>query len=333
MKRQTMALVMIGVLMVAAGGLLAISETDYDVDLRSVVEIWSDLIRDADRVGLTITRVSAKREMEIGRKIEEEMLRKRRRADNGLQAYVAGVGATLARHVQRKGISYRFYVLDSTIIKAHATPGGGVYVTTGMLNFLQSEAELAAILGHEINHVDLKHCIERLQHELAAKILGDNLAVIVRIGYRLVGVGFNEQQELEADAGGVILAAKAGYDPRARIAIHERLAKVKGQKSREEKQPPLMVQELGTAVWKALKQYFATHPPALLRIQHLERVYDRNESIWQRRKFYVGRSNYRDRIARKSDERGDEWQMYGKAPKPALVTREKTSSPEHPHQE
>ena len=230
MKRQTMALVMIGVLMVAAGGLLAISETDYEVDLRSVVEIWGDLVRDVDRVGLTITRVSAKREMEIGRKIEEEMLRKRRHADNGLQAYVAGVGATLARHAQRKGISYRFYVLDSTVINAHATPGGGVYVTTGMLNFLQSEAELAAILGHEINHVDLKHCIERLQYELAArKIVGDDLAGIVRIGYWMGGVGFNEQQELEADAGGVILAAKAEYDPRAGIAFHERMAQVKGR--------------------------------------------------------------------------------------------------------
>ena len=85
------------------------------------------------------------------------------------------------------------------------------------------------------------------------------------------------------------------------------MAQVKGQKSREEKQPPLIVQELGTAVWKALKQYFATHPPALLRIQHLERVYDRNESTWRRRKFYVGRSNHRERIARGSDERGDEW--------------------------
>lgn len=308
MHRQTIALVLIGLLMAGAGSLLATSRTDYQVDLGSVVEIWSDLVRDVDHLGLTITRVSAEREMEIGREIENRMVTV---GSPILQAYVTEVGETLVKHVRRKGISYRFHIVGSKKVNAYAIPGGGVYVTTAMLDFLKTEAELAVLLGHEISHVDLKHCIERLQYELAArKVVGDDLATIIKIGYGLVGLGFSEQQELEADAVGVILAAQAGYDPHAGIALFERLAKVWERRKQEEKQPTLMVQELGGAVWTALEQYFATHPPAELRIGQLKRVAERNARVWQGQRFYIGRTNYRDRVPRGSDERSGEWRTY-----------------------
>ncbi len=307
MKRRNVFLMIICLLTAFAGSLLVISRPDHEVNLEAVVEIWSDFVRDADRVGLTITQVSVKREMEIGREIERKISMHGRLTDDPeLQAYVTSVGQPLLEHVQRKDIRYRFYIVDSPMINASAVPGGGIYVTTGMLNFLESEAELATILGHEISHVDLKHCIERLQYELAArKIVGRDLAMITAIGYRLVNLGFNEQQELEADAGGVILAAKAGYHPRAAITVFERLAKVKGDGGRKERRekPTLMVEELGTAVGKALEQYFATHPPTAKRIRQLEQVLERNARAWRGQTFYIGRSNYTDRIPRSSDER------------------------------
>jgi predicted Zn-dependent protease len=311
MKRNAV-LVSICLLTVTAMGLLAMSRTDYEVSLESVVEIWADIIRDVDRVGLTITRVSDEREMEIGQEIEKHRPWPLK-DDPVLQAYVTSVGETQVAHVQRKGINYRFHIVDAPMINAFAIPGGGVYITTGMLNFLETEAELAAILGHEISHVDLRHCIERLQYELAArKIVGRDLAMIARIQYQLVHVSFNEQQELEADAAGVILAAKAGYDPRAANTVFERLAKVKRErqvKKPREKQT-LMVGELGIAVEKALEHYFATHPPTDKRIRQLEQVYARNAPAWRGQQFYVGRSNYRDRIPRLSDDRNEEYQTY-----------------------
>lgn len=306
MTRRNVVLTLICLLTAAAGILVAIDKTDTDVTLESVVEIWADIIRDVDRVGLTVTRVSAEREMEIGREIE------RHRPwpltnDPALQAYVASVGQALLPHIQRKPISYRFHVVDSPMINALALPGGGIVITTGMVNFLETEAELAAILGHEISHVDLRHCIERLQYEMAArKIVGRDLATIARIQYRLVHVSFNEQQELEADAAGVILAAKAGYHPRAGKTVFERLAKVKGERSQREEKPTLMSAELGTALKKALEHYFATHPPSSKRAQQLERLFERNAPTWRLQKFYVGRSNYRDRIPRSSEERPEE---------------------------
>jgi predicted Zn-dependent protease len=307
MKRNAV-LVGICVLTATAVGLLAISRTDHEVSLESVVEIWADVIRDTDRVGLTVTRVSVEREMEIGQEIEKRRPW-RLTNDPALQAYVAAVGQSLVPHIQRSGIGYRFAIIDSPMINAFALPGGGIVITAGMLNFLESEAELAAILGHEISHVDLRHCIERLQYELAArKIAGRELAMIARLQYQLVNLGFNEQQELEADAGGVMLAAKAGYDPRAAITVFERLAKVKrgwqGKKPRGK--PTLMVAELGTALEKALEHYFATHPPTDRRVRQLESVINRNASAWRGQQFYVGRSNYRDRTPRSSDARPEE---------------------------
>lgn len=307
MKRQKVVLVGICLVTAVAGSLLAISQTHQEVDLESVVEIWADLIRDADRVGLTITRVPARREMEIGREIEQELKGHwRLKEDPKLQAYVASVGEALLQHIQRRAISYRFYIVDSSDINAYALPGGAVYVTSGMLNFLKSEAELASILGHEISHVDLRHCIERLQYELMTrKVVGKDLAIVARIGYTLVALGFNEQQELEADAAGVILAARAGYDPRAPIATFERLAQF--ERGEKRKKPTLMVEELGIAVGKALEQYFETHPPTEKRIRELHLVFQRNQGAWRGQKFYIGESNYWDRIPRSSSDRPSEW--------------------------
>ncbi len=310
--RRNVVLVGVCLLTATAVGLLAMSRTDHEVSLESVVEIWADVIRDMDRLGLTMTRVSAEREMEIGQEIEKHRPWPLK-DDPALQAYVTSVGQALLPHIHRKGISYRFYVIDAPMINAFAIPGGGVYITTGMLNFLETEAELAAILGHEISHVDLRHCIERLQYELAArKIVGRDLAMIARIQYQLVHVSFNEQQELEADAAGVILAAKAGYDPRAGKTVFERLAAVKRERERKEQRekPTLMVEEVGTALKKALEHYFATHPPSSKRAQQLERLFERNARAWRGQKFYVGRSNYQDRIPRSSEERMYEYNSH-----------------------
>lgn len=291
MTRRKVRLALLVLLAAAAVGLLAQSRTDYHVDLRSVIEIWGELVRDVDHIGLTVTRVSAKREMEIGREIGNEIARHERLIDGDPRlSDLERVAEALLKHIRRKEIEYRFHVVDSSHVNAFAVSGGGIYVTTAMLDFLQSEAELAALLGHEISHVDLMHCIERLQYELAArKIVGAGLAEIVAIGYGLVSLGFSERQELQADATGMILAAKAGYDPKAAIALQQRFAMIQGEAKETGEQPTLMLGELGAALGKALEQYFATHPPAHLRVRHLERTYQRNASDWKSREFRVGR--------------------------------------------
>lgn len=255
LNRHTISLVAIGLLTALAAALLTASRTDHEVDLGTVVEIWGDVLRDVDRFGLTLTRVSTEREVEVGREIETMIARRQRLgplvSNPKLLAYVTGVGEALAQYAQREGIEYRFHILGTDNVNAYAISGGVVLVTRGMLDLLESEAELAAILGHEISHVDFNHCIENLQYELIArKVVGHDLAAIASLGYSLIRVGFSEQQELEADAGGMILAAKAGYDPQAAIGAFRK---------------PRHIEEIssdGGVVQRAIAQYFATHPPA-----------------------------------------------------------------------
>ena len=294
-------LVTLVTLAAVAAILLGRSKTGHETGLDSVLELTTDLTRDANQVGLVVTRISDEREVEIGREIERKIaasgLVKR---DPALQAYVTDVARPLLEYTRRKTIPYRFYIIGSQEINAFAISGGAVYVTTGMLDFLESEAELAAILGHEISHV--KHCVERLQYEVAArKIGGDRLAAIAELGSRLVGLGFSEQQELEADARGVLLAAAAGYDPMAARATFQRLSQ-REPKTRAG-QPTLMVGELAVALEKALEQYFATHPPTETRIRELETLFARNARSWRGQTFYEGRWNYQERIPRsRSDQ-------------------------------
>jgi len=99
---------------------------------------------------------------------------------------VNAVGAIVAQKVSRRGIRYRFHVIDSPGINAFALPGGQIFVTTGMMNFVQSEAELAAVLGHEMAHVDLRHCIERYQYEIHLRKAGAGEAgAVVEVAHRL----------------------------------------------------------------------------------------------------------------------------------------------------
>src|SRR5262249_39795652 len=147
-------------------------------------------------------------------------------------------------------------------------PGGQIYVFTGLLDFLQSEAELAQILGHEISHVDLRHCVERYQYQLALKKIGvGDAAPLVELAHSLVAIGYSQDQEFEADASGERLAIDAGYDPDAAAAVFRRMKAQFGEPTREQATTPLG--EAGQAVGQAIGSYFRTHPPSEDRARQL----------------------------------------------------------------
>ena len=156
------------------------------------------------------------------------------------RALVQRLGTKLARESIAAKSEYRFafYVLaDRRTINAFALPGGPVFITEGLLGLLKTEAEVAAVLGHEIGHVIARHSSERLAKEqltrglIGAAVVGTGDYSAAQIG-QLVGgminMRYGREDELESDALGVRIMAEGGYDPRAMIRVMEVLAKASG---------------------------------------------------------------------------------------------------------
>ena len=281
------------VLMVACGAAVSLGNLDPSVNLDSARELWADVLRDVDDFGLQATRVPAYKEMQLGNEMAARMAAWGAE-DPEATKYASAVAAQLLPYVNRKSIHYSIHVIRSPGINAFAIPGGHVYVLTGLLDFLQSEAELAAVLGHEISHVDLRHCIERYQYQLAAKKAGAGaVGGMVELAHSLVAMGYSQEQELEADASGERLAIEAGYDPDAAATVFTRTQK----QFREAARPPAAtpVGEAAGAVWDALGSLFQTHPPSQERAQRLSEMVASNHRSLYGRSFYQGVRNYRER--------------------------------------
>jgi hypothetical protein len=126
--------------------------------------------------------------------------------------------------------------------------------------------------------------------------LPHDLAAVSTLPYSLLLIAYSQQQEQEADVDAVVLAARAGYHPKYDLAISDRMGALEYD-SRRGAPPVSLTEELGEAVWEALKEYFRTHPSWPDRIREIIGVLRRNESDWSGKMFYVGRSNHAERVS------------------------------------
>lgn len=181
--------------------------------------------------GNDLVLMSEENEIALGRKTHKEILQQYSVYDNPqLQAYVSSVGEELAKNSHRNNLIYRFTVLDSKDVNAFALPGGYIYITRGLMAYLNSEAQLAAVLGHEIGHVTARHSVRQYS---AAQLtgIGATLASIFIPGMNQVGgqlmqvlgsallSGYGRDHELEADKLGAEYAARTNYDAEAMLDV------------------------------------------------------------------------------------------------------------------
>lgn len=182
--------------------------------------------------------------------------------DPGIQSYVNQLGRWISLQTDRANQPWHFAVLDTPTVNAFATPGGYLFITRGMLERMRNETELAGVLAHEIGHVILQHHVKALQQgaflDLGASLLqqkigSDNpelnrrLANAVRNMY---SKGLDKGDEYEADLVGVVLAARAGYDPYGLPSVLQTL-------------------EAATATDDTFSLMFKTHPPPQQRLARL----------------------------------------------------------------
>jgi len=171
--------------------------------------------------GRDFVLMSESEELALGRQHSQQVLAQYRVYDDrSLQRYIQSVGESLAAVSHRNTLSYRFTLLDSTEVNAFALPGGYIYITRGLLAYLNSEAELAAVLGHELGHVTARHSVRQHSLSTTANIIGG--LVSAASGVREIGQlsqvlgtgivkGYGREHELEADGLGVEYLVRAGY--------------------------------------------------------------------------------------------------------------------------
>lgn len=186
------------------------------------------------------TVMDERTELAEGKKAHDEVLKEYGvYKDERLQAYVNEVGQKLAKQSHRANIPWTFTVLDSPEINAFALPGGYVYITRGILAYMESEADMAGVIGHEIGHVTARHGAQRATRQqtaglgvLAATVLGAVLESKVGVsggtemfGQMAQGVAagyvakYSREQELQADSLGAEYLARSNYDPRNMIDV------------------------------------------------------------------------------------------------------------------
>jgi predicted Zn-dependent protease len=157
------------------------------------------------------------------------------------------------------------------MVNAFALPGGHVYVGGGLLALMDSEDELAAVLGHEIEHIDHYHCAERAQREEALRHIP--LGGLVAIPIVVFEAGYSKDQELEADREGTRLAVEAGYSANGAIRMFEAFDRLYQQyRSSEQARAKTPQEEVSRVTLETLEGYFRSHPLPSERIAQIQKL-------------------------------------------------------------
>ena len=183
-----------------------------------------------------------------------------------LQAYINQIGLWLAMQTERPDLAWRFGVMDSDSVNAFAAPGGYVFITRGLLLHMRNEAELAGVLAHEISHVLKRHHLIAIQKNAKSGLAADLMSMAVdnsqskygewqkkaiSVSSELYARGLDKEDEFEADRMGVVIAARAGYDPYGLPSVLQTLDSMNAQDSN-------------------LALLFKTHPSSRQRLELLD---------------------------------------------------------------
>jgi predicted Zn-dependent protease len=224
--------------------------------------------------GLAKALVSDEQEAQLGAQVKQELDKQGTKyvQDPEVVNYVRGVAQKIfvSADKDRPGVKWQVFVIDDPKqVNAFATPGGYLYVYTGLLMAADNEAQLAGVWGHESGHVVARHSARQMVDSMGLETvigiaLGQNPNELAQLAATLAAKGallsYSRQDETEADEYGARYSAQAGYDPHGIIQFFEKLQKMEGA------QP-------------AFAKYLSDHPATGDRITHLQQyIKDKNLS-------------------------------------------------------
>ena len=203
-------------------------------------------------------------------------------ANTRLQNYVDSVGQKLARVSHKPELEYHFAVLEDKSVNAFALPGGYIFITRGMLEKLTTEAQLAAILGHEITHVVARHASAAMSREIGISVLlsaatsdktPQGVLTVADLTRQILGLRYSRKDEQEADLAGLDYMVRAGYNPFGMVETMQML------QNQHEVRPI---------------EFFSTHPSPQNRMEYItQKIQTRYYSLAG---LKIGREEYRKAV-------------------------------------
>ncbi len=238
--------------------------------------------------------LSEQEEIQLGGQTDAEIVKQYRLyPDSRIAGYIDPLGRRLAKTSHRAELPFQFKILDSAVVNAFAVPGGYVYLTRGILASLNSEAELAGVLGHEIGHITARHSAQQYSRAQVAQVglgigsivgavfpvIGGLATGLAQAGVGMLFLSFSRENERQADSLSVEYASKAGYDGAQLAAFFESLERMNPGADRS-----------------GLPSWFSTHPSPEDRLQAVRA----QAKEWQMRigagELRVNREEYLRRI-------------------------------------
>lgn len=234
--------------------------------------------------------ISEKQDIEIGRHYAPEIEKQMggRIDNNDLQQYIDSVGQRVARVSQKPNLEYHFVALNHRSVNAFALPGGYLFVTLGMLENLQTEAQLAAVLAHEIVHVVARDTANMMSNEIGLNLLimgaavagGSEAMTTAQVATMVLGLQYSKSDERQADLGGMKYMVRAGYDPQGMVEIMQ-ILESRRQDMRDD--------------------FMSTHPSPINRVGYLKRrIHSRYANLTGLR---VGREDYQRSVLNRLPKR------------------------------
>lgn len=237
----------------------SITEAVKNIDINKVVDTTKKLVN-------ATTEMSEKDEIALGDDLTARLLGAMPPVDDpALQTYVNRVGRWLSLQTERPNLPWRFIVTDTDSIGAFAVPGGSIVITSGLMQLMRDENELAGVLAHEIVHVVERHHLRAIMKRARTELAKDMAAelaqaylkknsmlteALLNSGMKLYASGLNQADELSSDVAGSEIAARGGYDPLGLLLVLTTLDTINSEEPR-------------------MAVMFSTHPPTAERIDNL----------------------------------------------------------------
>ena len=246
--RFSLKTLLLSLIIFCFGNITIKSQDDFLKELLNTADILNETL-------LEITALSDEEENSIGIELEKQIL-KDLRIVRERNFNLKEIFNSMMRFVDRTNINYGYKVVETEEVNAYAIAGGRMFFNTGILDFLETEDEIAFVMAHEIAHNELRHCIKRVQYAAIASSIDPNFGEIVQLAYGIYSMPFTKYDEYEADELGVWLMKKAGYDKQGAVDFFTKLEELE--------------KEYGIDERDAVNDFISSHPTARDRRNRVE---------------------------------------------------------------